>query len=438
MAYYKKNRLSLNFNLETYDERLEFIKNYLETEEFKAEPPSPAECEKIADYLLWGKEANGDSAAENAGIEMESHWSSKPIESLEALIESPTFNESSLRPLDAPKPLIRKETFSREEARKNAPAHLQADFEALWTQIDELEFTLNTYEYAHGRRKEPPRIALANRLPEERQTAIKESAASLSPYHYLKLKRQLVTLRQQQYDYKDSYSSMILPRTEQFYTPPVDPFTFGDEIKVLPLGTIADEPLIWKTEFDPTAYTEGELSRISKFYWHQKSKPQFDALYFDFRDTDHLYALCEDWGTFVGVENSDESRIEDLVNTFEYYREMANLEPILSDLLDLKLARKDNMTIRQILNEKYAKSYNVNYISTLYCKKILEQIAEAARQHEQMVENLWFEEEWKKCIDCGKWYLRTADNFVRRAKSKDGFSPRCKACEKALREKRKG
>ena len=53
------------------------------------------------------------------------------------------------------------------------------------------------------------------------------------------------------------------------------------------------------------------------------------------------------------------------------------------------------------------------------------------------MENLWFEEEWKKRIDCGKWYLRTADNFVRRAKSKDGFSPRCKACEKILREKRK-
>ena len=438
MTYYKKNRLSLNFNLETYEERLEFINNYLETEEFRENPPSPAECEKIGDYLLWGKEENGESAAENAGIEMESHWSSKPIESLEALIESPTFNESSLKPLDAPKPLIRKEVFSREDARKNAPEHLKADFEALWTQIDELEFTLNTYEYAHGRRKDPPRIALANRLSEERQTALKESAPQLSPYHYLKLKRQLVTLRQQQYDYKDSYSSMILPRTEQFYTPPADPFTFGDEIKVLPLGTITDEPLLWIKDLNPTAFTEEGLKQVSRFYWKLKDQPQFDAMYFDFRDTDHLYALCEGWGVYSGEENSKETRIKDLVDTFRYYRKMANLDPILSDLLDLKLQKKDNMKIRQILNEKYAKSYNVNYISTLYCKKILEQIAQAAKDHEMKVENLWFEEEWKKCIDCGKWYLRTADNFVRRAKSKDGFSPRCKACEKILREKRKG
>ena len=438
MTYYKKNRLSLNFDLETYDERLQFINSYLETDEFRENPPTPIECEKIADYLLWGKESNGEPAAENAGVEMESHWSSKPIESLEALIESPTFNESSLRPLDAPKPLIRKETFSREEARKNAPAHLQADFEALWTQIDELEFTLNTYEYAHGRRKDPPRIALANRLSEERQAHLKETAPQLSPYHYLKLKRQLVSLRQQQYDYKDAYSSMILSSGEQFYTPPADPFTFGDEIKVLPLGTISDEPLLWVKDLNPTAFTESQLKDMSRFYWRLKEQPQFEAMYFDFRDTDHLYALCEEWGVYSREENSKETRIRDLVDTFRYYRKMAHLEPILSDLLDLKLQKKDNMAIRQFLNEKYSKSYNVNYISTLYCKKILEQIAEAARQHELMVENLWFEEEWKKCIDCGKWYLRTADNFVRRAKSKDGFSPRCKVCEKALRDKRKG
>ncbi len=168
MTYFKKNRLSLNFDLESYDERLQFIHDYLNTEEFRAEPPSPAECEKIGDYLLWGKEANGETAAENAGVELESHWGAKPVESLEALMESPSFNEGIIRSLNAPKPLIRKETFSREDARKNAPAHLQADFEALWTQIDELEFTLNTYEYAHGRRKEPPRIALANRLSVDR------------------------------------------------------------------------------------------------------------------------------------------------------------------------------------------------------------------------------------------------------------------------------
>ena len=157
MTYYKKNRLSLNFDLETYEERLDFINLYLKTPTFVESPPTPSELEKISDYLLWGLEENGLTAAENAGVQLESHWSSKPIESLESLLESPTFSESQLRPLDAPKPLIRKETFSREKARESAPTHLLNDFEELWRQIDELEFTLNTYEFAHGKRKEPPR-----------------------------------------------------------------------------------------------------------------------------------------------------------------------------------------------------------------------------------------------------------------------------------------
>lgn len=196
MTYYKKNRLSLNFDLETYSERLDFINLYLKTPTFVESPPTPSELEKISDYLLWGLEENGLTAAENAGVQLESHWSSKPIESLESLLESPTFSESQLRPLDAPKPLIRKETFSREKARESAPTHLLNDFEELWRQIDELEFTLNTYEFAHGKRKEPPRQSLSERIDADRRDAIKKSAPQLAPYHYLKLKRQLVTLRQ--------------------------------------------------------------------------------------------------------------------------------------------------------------------------------------------------------------------------------------------------
>lgn len=442
MTYYKKNRLSLNFNLETYEERLAFINNYLETEEFRENPPSEAECEKIGDYLLWGKESNGQTAAKNAGIELKSHWDRHPMESLEGLLEQPTFSESSLKPLDAPKPLIRKEVFSREQARAQAPAHLLPDFEDLWHQIDTLEFTLNTYEFAHSKRTEPPRSSLRERLSDTEIDSIQRTAPQLSPYHYLKLKRQLVSLRQEQYNYKDSYSSIILPPTEHYYQEPVPPFTFGDEIKVFPLGTTSDCKPLWAANLGPMnamGLTEAATKSISQFYWtiHDAFNTKLDALYFDFRDVDHLKKLCDIWSDYRGVENSDTTRALDLMDTFQYYRKMAKLGPILETILELKLHRQDNQTIKEIVNQKFSKSYNTNYISTLYCKKILEQIAEAARQHEQMVENLWFEEEWKKCIDCGKWYLRTADNFVRKAKSKDGFSPRCKACEKILREKRK-
>lgn len=139
---------------------------------------------------------------------------------------------------------------------------------------------------------------------------------------------------------------MILPRTEPHYTPPVDPFTFGDEITVFPLQTVRDLPLIWRLDLNPTQFNEKELKVISDFYWKLKAYTAADAFFFDFRNPDHLYELCERWGEFAGIGNSDSTRIQDLLDTFEFYREMANLDPILNDLLDLKLERKDNMKIR--------------------------------------------------------------------------------------------
>ncbi len=435
----QKNRLNLNFNLESFQERLDFINAYLLTEEFQTYPPTPTECEKIGDYLLWGKEENGRTAAENNNTELNSYWDSKPVESLETLMESPTFSEQMLRPLDAPKPLIRKETFSREKARQIAPAHLQADFETLWAQIDDLEFRLNTYEFAHGKRKEPPRASLSERITPERRAQIQEEAPHLAPYHYLKLKRQLVELRQQQYDYKDSYTTLILPHTEQFYVPPADPLTFGDEIPVFPLGTIVDEPLIWANNLHTEIFSEVELKHISDFLWTQKDlySHRRDANFFDFCDVDHLYALCENWGHFKDEENSDSTRIHDLLLTLEAYRAAAHLSPIYEDILDLKLRGKDNLSIKEFINQKYSKSYNTNYISTLYCKKILAEIAAAATAHLEIIENIFFKEEFKQCIDCGNWYLRRPEYFMRRSRAADGYSPRCKACEKVLRDRKK-
>lgn len=53
------------------------------------------------------------------------------------------------------------------------------------------------------------------------------------------------------------------------------------------------------------------------------------------------------------------------------------------------------------------------------------------------MENIFFPENFKTCKDCGRVFLRNELNFVRKSKSSDGFSPRCKECEKLLRERRK-
>ena len=101
----------------------------------------------------------------------------------------------------------------------------------------------------------------------------------------------------------------------------------------------------------------------------------------------------------------------------------------------MKLAHKLNSEIASFLNKKYDKHYNENYISTLFHQKLIPQIAQAAIEHRDIAENLFFPENFKKCRDCGRVLLLNADNFVRQKKSMDGFAPRCKKCEKLKRSK---
>lgn len=133
---------------------------------------TPSELETIANYVLWGKDPSNDLNPNQTGdIELPSRnstWSkTKNLESLDALIAQPGFHESSFAHTNAPT-RIRKETFSRSEARKLAPPYILAELERLWRQIDELDLTLNYYELLTGKRKNPPRdTLLAVFTPEE-------------------------------------------------------------------------------------------------------------------------------------------------------------------------------------------------------------------------------------------------------------------------------
>jgi len=70
-------------------------------------------------------------------------------------------------------------------------------------------------------------------------------------------------------------------------------------------------------------------------------------------------ASAEDPGQIYGAAGA-------VVKTLIYYEECANLTPLQKDLLELKLRKVSNLNIAAMLNEKYNKSYNENYISTIY------------------------------------------------------------------------
>ena len=276
------NRLQLDFKLVTTDERAAFLEEYLKQPQFMKKPPTEDELETMGNYLLWGKDPVTGLNAKQAGIvDIETKhgtWDrDSNIESLEGLMESPTFNEASLLPLDAiAPPKNKREVFSRKEALAKCPDYLTETFTQLFQHIDELDLAINYYDLAHGKRKNPPRDELLNRFTAEEQAKLEERASHWNQYKYLKMRHQLVELRREQYTLRDSFQQTILAQeTPSPYYPPEEPVLDVD-IEVLPLGVKQDHGVAgyifrnWH-EVIPANYTEEKLELISQLYWRKKN-----------------------------------------------------------------------------------------------------------------------------------------------------------------------
>ena len=368
----------------------------------------------MGNYLLWGKapmEENCDSAplnptptfnkkdtiAAKSGIEIKTThgtWDSKEkAESLDALIEAPTFNEATLsnEPIHYTTP---KNTFSRSSARKNAPPTILQVLEELWQTIDKLELLLNYYDLKSGKRKNPPRDELLNKFTEEEQLTLKEKANHINPYQYLKKRHELVELRKQQFTYKDFYAPVLLPSSYDYRPNEAESISWDYDVEVAPLGLYYKDSelgeLVFRLEYNPEDYSESELEKVSHFYWHRSN---------------------ENGGLVI----SDLQR----------------------EILQLKINGEKNQDIAKYINQKYGKSYTTNYISTIFKQKIIKKINDAAQYHFEIIGSLFFPENFRKCNFCGRTLLLHSRNFVKKSKSATGFNSKCKRCEKERRDANK-
>ena len=178
-----KNRLKLDFSLETAEERTRFINEYVGT----LDNLTAQEAETIANYILWGKTNSGKALG--ADVELETKWTKvNDVDSLDALIESATFNDLQIKGLNEAvsyrKPRI---VFDRAEVRRNAPPHLLRVFEELWSKIDQTELLINFYELKVGKREKPPREQLLSRVGKDVEAELRGRASKLNQYQYLKL-----------------------------------------------------------------------------------------------------------------------------------------------------------------------------------------------------------------------------------------------------------
>ena len=435
-----RNRLQLDFTLSSTEERTAFVQEYLSSIDFT---PSQAELEKIGSYILWGKDSSGRNVRQTGEIELETRyktWDSQSARetSLDALLEDPMFSEENFKKPEDPIYRTPKVKLDRPYIRATAsPTYLNI-FEDLWHRIDTIELLLNFYEISIGKRTKEPREELLRQFSDEEISAQRNRAETLSSYHYLKLRHQLVELRREQYTYKDLYAPLHECHGESHYSPPTT-ISFNVNVPILPLGLKGQTrglEKIWQWPIQPN-FQEEELEFLVREIW--KEQPT-ESLYFDFRNVEHLYNAflqLNDLKDAVATEESAESNLGAFVETLEFYAAAADLNESQRLIFELKVAHKQNSEIASIINSKYGTHYNENYISTIWRKKILEEIALIPTLQLEELKEVFYPENWKKCTRCGRLLRRDPRYFMRKKTSSDGLGSRCKKCEKEIRDSKK-
>ena len=300
-------------------------------------------------------------------------------------MESPTFDERNFKPLSRgvyknPKPTI----------NKNLPELYLLEEEIIkWQHI---------YDVAIGKEKDP-------KLKPKTQTEI------------YKIKHFLIDLKKQQYVIAEALQPVFQSFGSTDRAPIYDEEDIGLDVK--PLGL--------------------KIGEIKRFIDPKEDK---DSTYviptnlntLDLENPIHIYGILEYYSVLL-EESLDNpySNGKYLIETLDFYIDRTPLEPSRKTILDLKKHKVSNQEIKRELERLYELSYNENYISTIYTKEICKKIAEAVTLHKDYWLNRNNASMWKKCSCCGQWKLKDAREFTRKKSSSDGFTSRCKICDKKKR-----
>lgn len=125
-----------------------------------------------------------------------------------------------------------------------------------------------------------------------------------------------------------------------------------------------------------------------------------------------------------------------LMKDFDHVSDIALADyPMYERIVDLKIDGKQNAQIQEILEQEFGVKHSVEYISSLWRKKIPQLIASTAEDLYLDYYYLNVEKgKYKKCSRCGQIKLAINKNFSKNKTSKDNFYSICKKC----RNKKKG
>jgi hypothetical protein len=252
----------------------------------------------------------------------------------------------------------------------------------------------------------------------------------MNAYDYLKAKRRLVTLRTQQYDLLDGVGRAPLQTHPNMAVYWQDADLGIDAI--MPLM----EPMLLIDAVDEKCFEE-------KFqYFAVGALRTSDAIaagsagkaVVDLRDPEvvrqALYLLedIDDGLEDKKVQDREISWI--LVKYLLYYIEQCEFSDDLKVVLEMKKNKAPNKEIVEKLKADFGLSYQENYISTIFRKRILEPIAEQAQRHYRLIEFITMGPSvFKRCSKCGKLLPRNDTYFNKRSSTSDGFVSYCKKCK---------
>lgn len=390
--------LNLDFTLSSSEERKNFIEQYTKDKTF-----TKKEIETMANYILYGKDKdkNDTSIVDRKEVEIATKYGSykkKSPESLDSLMENPAFNENKITNNSIYRK--KKPTIDR-ELDKDIPG-----IQELWKTIDHYQYIIDCNT---GKINDP-------------------TARKLTPLELYKFKHIVIDLRKQQFILKDSV------RPTYFFGSPIQdietpispdlPWDAHPDFTIKPLGLYSSNPKRFK-----------EILEIEeKDYQYNK-----DSKYIlDFTNPLHIYNLIEMYEEFIiAAEDNPESLTDDIMETLDFYIDFAELDKVKMAILNMKKRKIPVQEIQNFIKKEYNSTHSINYISTIYKQKICGEIAEAAQLHYDMYLNRDNKSRWKRCNQCGKLKFLDSRNFMRKAKSSDGYNSKCKKCCKENREKDK-
>lgn len=453
-------RLNLDFKLDTTQERLDYLTDYIQDKKF-----TDANLEMMANYLLWSVddpdfEVDSNNSPWKTRESKHISWQTLQEEELEGNRKSVYQQISEIQEKGKKRKLDRNCVLTKLkytlpsatiEAILSDPSAPIPQFEEqldsltitwfdLWGQIDQTEYKVQYWELKNGKRRAdlPIRQELFERLAffalyskysgsfNQFIAALEKTAESWDGYTALKQKRQLVALRTEQYTLLDSLQGESLQKHGNIglYWNDMDNGLRGFK------PFMAKELLFdkFQTSFFNRDYQDICIKEL------QNADAPLDFKEIDLRDPDTvravLFARKDLYDSLPELTYQDYEIVSRLLEYIDFYIKQCNFSPELEYILFSKINGSTNRKISEYLKDKFNLDYKENYISTIFTKRIINSIVKEVEKHYKNVEYILMGKNvFKRCSCCGKLLPRNSEFFNKRATSNDGFFNYCKACK---------